>query len=47
MLSSYGISISFGVPYHPQGQGKVERANGVLKNILKNFALIYAQDWDV
>lgn len=46
MMSSYGIQLRFGVPYHPQGQGKVERANGVLKNILKKYANVYNQDWD-
>lgn len=45
-MSSYGIQLRFGVPYHPQGQGKVERANGVLKSILKKYAGIYRQDWD-
>ena len=38
MMSNYGIPIRYGVPYHPQGQGKVERANGVLKNIMKKLA---------
>lgn len=47
MLSSYGIQLRFGVPYHPQGQGKVERVNGVVKNIMKKYVLKYGSNWDM
>ncbi|KAG0785057.1 hypothetical protein G6F22_008093 [Rhizopus arrhizus] len=46
MLISYGIEIKYGVPYHPQGQGKVERVNGILKTLLKKYAQIYMEEWD-
>lgn len=46
MISSYGIPIRFGVPYYPQGQGKVERANGVLKELMKKYAYTYGSCWD-
>lgn len=46
MMSSYGIQLRFGVPYHPQGQGKVERTNGTIKSILKKYAMRYGDDWD-
>lgn len=39
MVTYYGIELSFGVPFRPRGQGKVERANGVSKKILKKYAL--------
>lgn len=47
MISSYGIDIHFGVPYHPQGQGKVERMNGAIKAIMKKYAMTYVEEWDM
>lgn len=46
MMNAYGIQLRFGVPYHPQGQGKIERYNGILKNILKKYSLQYYEQWD-
>ena len=40
IMSNYDIQVRYGVPYHPQGQGKVERANGVLKSIMKKSAWV-------
>lgn len=47
MMTNYGIQIRYGVPFHPQGQGKVERANGVVKSIMKKLAWMYRQEWEV
>lgn len=47
MVRSYGIELRFGIPFYPQGQGKVERANGVLKDIIRKYLLQYTADWDM
>lgn len=47
MIKLYGIEIRFGIPFYPQGQGKVERTNGVLKDIIKKYLLQYTADWDL
>ncbi|KAG2211911.1 hypothetical protein INT47_004598 [Mucor saturninus] len=46
MIQSYGTEIRFGIPFHPQGQGKVERTNGILKEVIKKYLLLYNQEWD-
>ena len=34
-------------PYHPQGNGKVERFNGVIADTLSNYCAEEPQEWDV
>lgn len=37
-LAKFGISLKFGIPHNPQGQGIVERAHATLKNMLSKLS---------
>ena len=47
MTQSYGLNIKFTVGFHPQRQGRVERANRTVKTLLKKLALCYVGSWDM
>ncbi|XP_047189549.1 uncharacterized protein K02A2.6-like [Scophthalmus maximus] len=42
---AYGIMHTFGTVYHPQSQGKVERANGVVKQKLAKITSVTGMSW--
>ena len=40
-----GVKISYTAPYHPMGDGQVERLNGTIINMLKNIAKEQKSRW--
>ena len=47
MCSLLGIEKTRTTPFHPQGDGQVERFNATLKTILSKIIAVHNDDWDV
>ena len=46
MGAKLGIQERFSLPYHHENQGKIERFNRTLENMLKSFVEDHASNWD-
>ena len=47
MCSLLGMEKTRTTPFHPQGDGQVERFNATLKTILSKIIAVHNDDWDV
>lgn len=46
LCSRLGINKTRTTPYHPSGNGNVERSNRTIKEMLRHFVNSYQNDWD-
>jgi hypothetical protein len=40
------MKLDFSTAYHPQSDGKTERVNKVLEDLLRAYAMTFGKDWE-